>query len=162
MLHVSVVDTVIFAQIWILTPIKFFMFFFFPLLYQWCIIVSSLHPLPFCRDHRTQRGPWWPHPRGPCCFACKVKSWDAEEFFDLITVLHSAQCVLGGDGNYNAHAGLLSCPCGDVFPGASQGDGGGGTATMKESRIPPADTPGLSLCTKSQRRGGSLGRATLS
>lgn len=46
-------------------------------------------------------------------------------FFDLITVLHSAQCALGGDGNYNARAGLLSCPCGDVFPGASQGDGGG-------------------------------------
>ena len=52
-------------------------------------------------------------------------------------MLRSAQCVLGGDGNYNAHAGLLSCPCGDVFPGASQGDGGGGTATMKESRNPP-------------------------
>ena len=51
-------------------------------------------------------------------FACKVKSWDAEEFFDLITVLCSAQCVLGGDGNYNACAGLLSCPCGDVFPRA--------------------------------------------
>lgn len=67
-------------------------------------------------------------------------------FFYLIAVLHSAQCVLGGDGNYNAHAGLLSCLRGDVFPGASQGDGGGGTATMKERRNPPtADARGLSL-----------------
>lgn len=58
-------------------------------------------------------------------------------FFDLISVFHGAQCVLGGDGNYNTHAGLLSCPCGDVFPGASQGDGDGGNAPMKGSRNPP-------------------------
>ena len=149
-----------FRQILILTPIKFFtvcFFFFFFFFFQTAPHNSeqSAPPPPppfffffffffFCRDHTVQRGPWWPRPRGACCFACKVKSWDAEELFDLITVLRGAHCVLGGDGNYNAHAGLLSCPCGDVFPGASRGDGGGGTAAMKESSIPPADTPGLS------------------
>jgi len=83
-------------------------------------------------------------------------------FLYLITVLQSAHCVLGGDGNYNGCAGLLSCPCGDAFPGASQGDGGGGT--MKESRNPPPRpplTPSLSFCTKSQRQTASLGRAAL-
>lgn len=107
--------------------------------------MNTLHPLPvfffpffflfFCRDHRRQRGHDDPLPEELRCFACEVKCGDTEEIFDLITVLHGAQCAAGGDGNYNAHAGLLSCLRGDVFPGASRGDGGMGT--MKERRPPP-------------------------
>lgn len=98
-------------------------------------LFSFLFFLIFCRDHRRQRGHDDPLPEELHCFACEVKSGDREEIFDLITVLHGAQCAAGGDGNYNAHAGLLSCPRGDVFPGASRGDGGMGT--MKERRPPP-------------------------
>lgn len=112
---------------------------------------------PFCKDQRTQRGSWWPHPRGACCFACEVRSWGAGVFFDLITVLRSAQCALGGDGNYNARAGLLSCPCGDVFPGASQGDGGGALEPWKGTKIPPqtrrAHRPALRANDEPDQRG---------
>lgn len=55
MLHVSVVDTVIFAQIWILTPIKFFMFFFSPSL---TVVYNSEQsaPPPFLQRSQNTEG----------------------------------------------------------------------------------------------------------
>lgn len=37
-------------------------------------------------------------------FCLQGKALGCRGVFDLITMLHSAQCVQGGDSNYNAHA----------------------------------------------------------
>lgn len=118
-----------------------------------------------------------PHPRGAGCFACEVKSWDAEGCFDLITVIYCAQCA-EGEGNYNTHAALLSCPCADALPGASQWDGGGGMTPRKtalvyppppsptppppcSSFLNPPESPGSSLCRNTQWWAGWLECAAL-
>lgn len=84
---------------------------------------AHTQPLPSfaeITEHRGGRDD--PRPRGARCFACEVK----RSFFDLIAALGGTQCAVGGDGNYNALAGLLSCPCADVSPRGVAGRRGQG------------------------------------
>lgn len=120
------------------------------------------HPLLlfffFCgRDHRTQRGPRWPRPRGTRCFACEVKSLDAEEvFFYLITVLHSVYWE-----EMAIRAAVPTCCPPRVVTrslGRHRETAAWGTATMKESpNTPPHTHTQTPRACQSQWRSASLG-----